>query len=152
MRTAAGHEGADGAVQGSRHAEKHTPSWVAFALVAAFAAATLVGAGSLFSFLSGTGSDLPTHSAADRLKDGLLLSPALLPVCALEALVRGELTLSKTLVGAGVLATVLFTLGAMAALIDTEHATFQGSAALYGCGLASLIGLVTMAVPFCAER
>lgn len=149
---AAGDERADESMDESRHAQEHAFSWVAFAFVAAFAFITLVGAGTLFSFLSGTGSDLPAHSAADRLKDGLLLSPALLPSCATVALVRGHFTLSKILLGAGVLATLMFTLGAMAAQVDTEHSTFQGSAVLYGFGLAFLIGLVTLALPFRGER
>jgi hypothetical protein len=136
----------------SRHARKRSFSWVAFAVLAIFAFFALLGAGLLFSFLSGTGSDLPAHSATDRLKDGLLLSPALLPSCAIVALVAGHVTLSKILAGVGVPAALLLALGAVAAQIDTEHTTFQGSAAVYGFGLAFLFGLITLFLPFRADR
>jgi hypothetical protein len=152
MTTAAGDESADGAMQGSRYAPKQPFSRTAFASLAAFAFLALLGAGLLFAFLSGTGSDLPAHSASDRLKDGLLLSPALLPSCAIVALLTGHFTLSKIFVGVAVLAALLFTLGAMAAQIDSEQPTFQGSAALYGCGMAFLFGLITLFLPFRADR
>ena len=152
MTTASEHERADPVMPERRYARRQPFSWAAFTFLALFTFFALLGAALLFAFLSGTGSDLPARAATDRLKDGLLLSPALLPDCAIVALVTGHFTLSKILAGVGVPAALLLALGALAAQIDTEHITFQGSAALYGFGLAFLFGLITLFLPFRADQ
>jgi hypothetical protein len=99
-------------------------SALGLSILAVFALLALLGAGLLLSLAFGSGTDF--------LRAVLLFSPALLPCCAIVALVNGHGLLSKVLVGAGVLAAIGLGLGS--AFVNFFVCYTDASTLPPGCG------------------